>query len=549
MTKVVRMATIAVPSPVYGIPPILLIAAAFALPLLSLLIKNKKFYDAYTFVFGVIALLSAIDIFSEVLAEGRPVVYPFGGWPPPIGIVYEVDLFGAVLGLLTAAVMLLIIVYSWWYTEGMDGVEWYYTLLLGMEVGLLGCIYTGDAFNLFVMLEVLGVSAYGLVAFYRSRPEAVEAAVKYAMIGATATTIYFIALVFLYGSYQTLNMADLALKARYAHVLVSTLSGGIFGNPLVASAVAIALSLWVFTFKAALFPNHFWLPDAHPEAPTPVSAALSGLVVNVGVYAVVRFMYTIFGYGSVLDRGPMNLRDVIMLALITLGAASAIVGAMLMAVQRDVKRLLAYSTINHMGFLFMALGVGLSATPREAVALALAALVFHLINHSVGKSLLFMSTGVLIKAVGSRDLDALAGLGRRAPIAGFAIVIGALNLLGIVPLAGFFSKYMMYQAFLAANQPVLALLLILASAISIAGYAKLIYIVLGKPSTQDVVITEDGRASFVLLVLSLTCIALTVALPLGFSTLLQSVGKDLLNVGAYIGRFFTVMTNLTPGGG
>ncbi len=547
MTKVVRMATIAVPSPVYGIPPILLIAAAFALPLLSLLIKNKKFYDAYAFVFGVIALLSAIDIFSEVLAEGRPVVYPFGGWPPPIGIVYEVDLFGAVLGLLTAAVMLLIIVYSWWYTEGMDGVEWYYTLLLGMEAGLLGCIYTGDAFNLFVMLEVLGVSAYGLVAFYRSRPEAVEAAVKYAMIGATATTIYFIALVFLYGSYQTLNMADLALKARYA--LVFTLSGGIFGNPLVASAVAIALSLWVFTFKAALFPNHFWLPDAHPEAPTPVSAALSGLVVNVGVYAVARFMYTIFGYGSVLDRGPMNLRDVIMIALIILGVASAIVGAMMMAVQRDVKRLLAYSTISHMGFLFMALGVGLSTTPREAVALALAALVFHLINHSVGKSLLFMSTGVLIKAVGSRDLDALAGLGRRAPIVGFAIVIGALNLLGIVPLAGFFSKYMMYQAFLAANQPVLALLLILASAISIAGYAKLIYIVLGKPPTQDVVIPEDGRASFVLLVLSLTCIALTVALPLGFSTLLQSVGKDLLNADTYIGRFFTVMMNLTPGGG
>ncbi len=547
MTEVMEMAAIAVPSPVYGVPPILLVAAAFALPLLSLFIKNKKFYDAYAFAFGVAALLSAIDILRVVLAEGRPIVYPFGGWPPPIGIVYEVDLFGAVLGLLTAAVMLLIIVYSWWYTEGMNGVEWYYTLLLGMEAGLLGCIYTGDAFNLFVMLEVLGISAYGLVAFYRSRSEAVEAAVKYAMIGAAATTIYFIALVFLYGCYQTLNMADLALKARYAFVF--TLSGGIFGNPLVASAIAIALSLWVFTFKAALFPNHFWLPDAHPEAPTPVSAALSGLVVNVGVYAAARFMYTIFGYGSVLDRSPVNLRDVIMLALIILGAASAIVGALMMAVQKDVKRLLAYSTINHMGFLFMALGVGLSATPREAVVLALAALVFHLINHSVGKSLLFMSTGVLIKAVGSRDLDALAGLGRRAPIAGFAIVIGALNLLGVVPLAGFFSKYMMYQAFLAADQPILALLLIIASAISIAGYAKLIYIVLGKPPTQDTMIAEDGRASFVLLVLSLTCIALTIALPLGFSALLQSVGRDLLNVGAYIGRFFTIMTNLTPGGG
>ena len=528
----------------YGISPILLAVAAFALPLLSLVIKNKRFFDAYALVFGIVALYTSIKILHDVLAIHKPIVYPFGGWPPPVGIIYEVDTFGAVLGLLVSSVMLLIILYSWWYTKDLDGYVWYYTLLLGMESGLLGCIYTGDAFNLFVMLEVLGISAYGLVAFYRFKHEAVEAAIKYAMIGAAATTIYFIALVFLYGSFQTLNMADIALKARgYS---LATISGGLFGNPLIASAIALSLSLWVFTFKAALFPNHFWLPDAHPEAPTPVSAALSGLVVKVGVYASIRFLYTMFGQNSIIAV-KVPIRDILMISLLILGIASAFVGAMMMAVQKDVKRLLAYSTINHIGIIFMAIGLGISSASPEALRLAFAAAIFHIINHSIGKSLLFMSTGVMIKAVGSRDLDTLSGIGKLMPIAGISTIIGSLHLLGVIPLAGFFSKFMLYQAFLALNQPLLAVILVLTSAISLMGYAKLIAIVIGKPSSISSTlgrIKEDPIASLVLIILSIACIALTVLLPLGFEELLFKAGNSILNHESYISSFFDTMNKI-----
>ncbi len=542
---------------IYGFAPIILVIAAFAIPLLSMGIKRKRFFDVYAVFFAVIALLIAISIARDVFVEKKIIVYPFGGWPPPIGIAYEIDAYGAILGLLTASVMFVIVIYSIWYTDRMKGTGyvWFYTLLLGLEAGMLGCIYTGDAFNLFVMLEVLAICAYGLVAFYRSRPQAVEAAMKYGFIGAMATTLYFLALVLLYSSYGTLNMADLAFKSRAATVygipytalgVVYRLSGGIFGNIILSTVVAIALTVWVFTFKAALFPNHFWLPDAHPEAPTPVSAALSGLVVNVGVYAVARFMYTIFGRLSTLDivrvvvAGiTMTVRDAILMFILILGFLSALVGAILMAVQSDIKRLLAYSTISHIGLIFAGLSLGFSSISMTVSRLGLTAALFHLINHSVGKALLFLSTGVLIAFAGSRDISRIAAIGRLAPIASATTVIGVLHLIGIPPFSGFFSKYLLYQAFMAANMPILAVLVIIVSAISVLGYVKIIMAALSRHSEVVEKFKEPLSGSFALIVLAITTIVLTIALPLGFRSILDIASTSLIDFSRYINSFLT----------
>ena len=552
------MALVQLPPPIsWGLAPLALIVAAFALPIASLFIKEKRFYDAYAIAFGAFALGLAIKIMHDVIASGAPVLYPFGGWPPPLGIVYEIDLFGAVLGLLTASVMMLIIIYSVWYTEKLSGVPWYYTLLLGLEAGMLGCFYTGDIFNFFVMLEVVAISAYGLVAFYRGRAQAVEAAIKYAIIGAVATTIYFLSTIFIYGSYQTLHMAGIALRNYgYFHLTFPAMLGPrivFFGNPVVASCVALALALWVFTFKAAVFPNHFWLPDAHPEAPAPVSAALSGLVVKVGVYGVARFLYTMYGMGyEYLNVGSPPPRTLFLIALGVMGALSAIVGGIMMGIQRDVKRLLAYSTVNHIGFIFMAISVGIAGAPTTAVALALAAMTFHIINHSVGKSLLFMSTGSMIKAVGSRDIDDLAGIGRVMPIAGATTVIGALNLLGVPPFAGFLSKYLLYQAFLAAGAPYLAVLVVVASAISVMGYAKLIYTVVVRKSVNGAPrVRESPIAAGVFIVLAAATIGLFIAYPLGLNHFLKSVAYQLINPTPYMRtyiEFLTAMWSRAMGG-
>ena len=507
------MATSIEPVQSVGVLVPLLGVGAFAIPLLSLKIKKKLFFDTYTTVFSLIALiLSSYNVWL-VWKLNKPLLYAFGGWIPPLGIAYEVDMFSAVLGALTAFIMFLIVVYSVWYTRHMDGYEWYYTLLLGLETGLIGCIYTGDAFNLFVMLEVLAISAYGLVAFYRSRAQAIEAAIKYAFIGAAATTLYFLALVFIYASFGTLNMADIAIKSRETlKVLTNIFSNGVFGNIVVASAVAIALALWAFTFKAALFPNHFWLPDAHPEAPTPVSAALSGLVVNVGVYATARFVYTLFGKDSVLAM--FGYRDFVMWVLLILGILSGIIGALLMIIQNDIKRLLAYSTISHIGLIFMGIAVGFSTASPEVINIGLTAALYHTINHSVGKALLFLATGILIWASGTRDLDKMAGIGRVYPLVTVSIVIGFLQLMGFPACGGFFSKLLLYEAYVAMGMIVPALMVIVISGISVIAYMKAIYAIWFRPPASKFK-RKGGEATAILIVtlMAILCIALGLGAP------------------------------------
>ncbi len=516
-----------------------IIATAFILPVFSLIIKRKLFYDIYAIAVSLIALIATVMNLNLVLSFGAPIVYVFAGWPPPLGIIYEVDLYSAVLGVLTAAVMFLIVVYSTVYIRD-GGHAWYYTLLLGLEAGLLGCLYTGDVFNLFVMLEVLSISAYALVAYYRGKHQAIEAAMKYAIFGAVATTIYFLAVIFIYASYGTLTMADIAFKGL---VFTSNVfSGGLFGNIVVASITAIALALWAFTYKAALFPNHFWLPDAHPEAPTPVSAALSGLVVNVGVYAVARLLYTVFG----LSKPIVLLRDAVLFTLLILGIMSGLIGALMMVVQRDVKRLLAYSTISHVGLMFMGLSLGFSTLSQDIINMGLTASLYHLINHSVGKALLFLVTGVFIGMAGSRDLDKLAGMGRYNKLAMAVLIIGFLQLMGVPPLGGFFSKLMLYSAFISANMPIPAVLVVVISAISVLGYVKVIDSLWFKQVRITRIAATPKLMTYVPLVLAIISILLGVINPRITEWLAYVIEHSLSPEGvkSYIDSFNLVVYNL-----
>jgi len=458
-----------------AVSPLLLAVAGFAIPPLSLLIKNRSFWGVYASAVTGSVLLLIAGLTKHVLLTG-PVSYWFGGWPPPLGVVYVVDGLSAVFASIIATVIFLTIVYSTWYMKRFSAGPWYYTLFILLEAGSLGCVMTGDLFNLFVMVEVLAVSAYGLVSYFRSSKRSVAASARYAFVGAAATTLYFIAVVFIYGSFGTVNMADVALKSRGAELQsLQAFSGGVYGE--IALASAVALSLWVFTFKSGLFPNHFWLPDANAEAPTPVSAAFASAVDAVGVYAVIRILFTVFGAGSVLDG--VGARTVIFAVLFALGVGSALVGALLMNVQRDVKRVLAYSTISHVGMIYMAIAAAGLGT--EASATALTAGLYHILTNVVGEALLFLSFGVLIAAAGSRDLSRLAGVGR-APsiIASVGVLVGALTLFGIPPFMGFFSKLLVFIALLDSGLVFGAVMLLASTAISLMGYVRLARAALSK---------------------------------------------------------------------
>ncbi len=496
---------------------------AFTLPLLTKLFGRKKFPAIYALIAMTFAAISSTIIFIGIRIYDKPMIYKFGGWPwlPEvgyIGIVYEVDGFNAILALFTAWIMLLITIYSVWYQKHFDEPEWYYILLIGLNIGMLGCLYTGDVFNLFVMLEVLGISAYALVAYHKNKPEALEASMKYAIIGATATTIYFIGLVVIYAVYGTLNMADLTMKNYhlYQDYLYQAQRSGasLLSNTITAAGVssllAVSLALWVFTYKSALFPNHFWLPDAHPEAPTPVSAALSGLVVNIGVYATVRFLYTIFGPLSPLQ---LYYREIVLVILLVLGFLGGLVGALLMIAQKDIKRLLAYSTVSHIGLIYMAASIGFMTNKPEAVILGLTAMLYHIINHGLGKALLFMASGVFIDAAGTRNMDEMRGVGRLYPITSLAFILGFLSMMGLMPFAGFFSKLLMYQAFMEAGLLLPALAIIVISAISVLGYAKAMYAIVFSSMNKEYEKISLKGINYMLLLMALALIVLGVMYP------------------------------------
>jgi multicomponent Na+:H+ antiporter subunit D len=513
-----------------------LIISCFALPLFSLLVKKRRrALDAYAFIVSLFAESSAVITFYNVFfALDGPLVYKFGGWVPPIGIIYEVDKLNALLGLVTGTIMLLIILYSAMYMQG-KRIEWYYTLLLGLETGLLGVLYTGDAFNLFVMVEVTSISLYGLIAFYRTEGEAVDSALKYALLGAVSTTFYFIALIFYYASYGTVNMADLASKAGGLNF---PFSGSPYGSVLTGTAVALALTLWAFTFKAALFPNHFWLPDAHSAAPAPVSAALSGLVVSNGVYVIMRFLYTIFGKVSISSSPfafsasvsavgfPMVFFGSIKLILIILGSASAIIASLLMLLQKNVKRVIAYSTIFHMGLIFMGVGLGTD--------LALKAAIFHLINHAVAKSLLFISMGILASYAGSRRIDKLGGVGRYAPITFTTFLIGVLAIEGLPPFNGFMSKFMLYSAFLEAGLAPLTIVIVISTAIALMAWVKVLFSAWMKKPDRTFEKAKEFPVVIVPIILAALCVALGLLAPMIDKNILTPTVSSLKDVDSYI---------------
>ncbi len=515
-----------------GLTPVILVILAFALPLVSLIVKNRRIWEVYGVIGSLIGLLLASLTFYYTYFVESPIVYKFGAWPPPIGIVYEIDRFSSLLGLVVAGVMFLVALYSIEYLEREHGIEWYFTLFLGMEAGMLGVLYTGDVFNLFVMLEVTSVTAYGLVAFYRSRKESIEAALKYAIIGSTATTIYFIALALIYGSYGTLNMAQISLKTASPIDYFFTI---LYGNRLVsdalyypglavAGAAAIALAIWAFSVKAALFPNHFWLPDAHPAAPSPVSAVLSGLLVKVGVYAIARFTFTLF-HGASLDilvsEALKNAVNVLLVVLLVLGAASALVAGFMMIIQSDIKRLIAYSTIMHIGYIAMGLGL--------ASYIGLQATVYHAINHAVAKALLFLAAGVFIHVVGSRSIDEISGIGRVMPVTTSSFIVAAFSLAGMPPFNGFASKSLLYIGFIDAGLAPLALIIVLSSALAFMAYAKIIYGVWLKAPIRDISSLRDPswRMKIPLMVLSITCVLLGILSPYVLNYIVSPAVVDL----------------------
>lgn len=420
--------------PLYVVIPL---GSAFLISLIGKINKRISDYLANLSSFALL-VLSILAIGRNLSAE--VLVYRVGGWIPPIGICMVLDGLTPFMLITVNLVSFFVTVYSVSYMEKYTDKWKFYTLFMLMLAGMNGIIITGDLFNLFVFLEIASIASYALVAF-GTEAEELEASFKYAIMGSVASSFILLAIAILYSYTSTLNMADISLVLSEK------------GRGLITSFIAV-LFLAGFGLKAAVVPFHAWLADAHPSAPAPISAMLSGVFIKtLGVYAICRIFFNVLG-----------VSQAILFILIILGVISMIVGALLAIVQQDIKRMFAYSSISQIGYIIFAFGIG---TP-----LAILGGLFYLFNHAVFKSLLFLNSGAIEYSTGTRDLRRLGGLNSRLPVTGYTSLLGSLSISGIPPLSGFWSKLIIIIAAVEAKYYGLAIIAVLVSIVTLAYYLK-----------------------------------------------------------------------------
>jgi multicomponent Na+:H+ antiporter subunit D len=424
----------------YKIIPLFVVVPLAGAFFTSLLGKRVK---CLADLFGILTTL-ILFLFSilcvRLINEYGILVYNVGGWKVPIGIGMVLDGLSSFMLVTVNLVAFLVVLYSINYMERFTAKWKFYTLFLLMLAGMNGVIVTGDMFNLFVFLEIAAVASYALVAFGTEREE-LEAAFKYAVMGSVGSLFILLGIVILYSYTSTLNMADMN------SVLVQKGLGNI-------SIMVGVLFLMGFGLKAALVPFHAWLADAHPSAPAPISAMLSGVLIkSLGVYALVRIFYNVMGISSSLSS-----------ILLFLGTLSMIIGGLLAIGQWDLKRLLAYSSISQVGYIILAIGLG---TP-----LGILAGLFHLFNHSIFKSLLFLNSGAIEYSTGTRDLQKMGGLAKKMPVTATTAMTASVSIAGIPPFNGFWSKLLIIIACVQAKRYGYAFLAALVSILTLAMYMR-----------------------------------------------------------------------------
>ena len=368
------------------------------------------------------ATLASLVLLREVWSTGRPMVFQLGAWPAPSGITIVADLLAATLAVMCQLVMCAGLVYAWSCTDRCVRDPAFYPLFLSLATGLTGAILTGDLFNLFVFAELMVISGAALTAIADDRLGS-EAACKYFYLSLLASIALLLACGCLYVSYGTLNLADLAQRITATP-----------DRPLLP--VAIVLLLVFFLTKSAVVPFHFWQPDFHTAAPTPVSAMLSSVVVKLGVYGVLRMTTLLFVHEA----------ETIRAVLVALGGAGVVFGGLTAIGTHNAKRMLAYSTLAQIGAILVAIGWG---TPA-----ALAAAIVITFNHSLIKAALLMLAGaVASRAPGKSAAFAdITGLGRSLPLPGALFLLGGMALAGLPPTNGFVGKLALFRSGIEAAQ-------------------------------------------------------------------------------------------------
>ncbi len=421
--------------------PILQIILPLMAAPLCLLLRHPRLVWIWATLISVSCFPISIFLLKQVLAEGT-IVYELGGWAAPWGIEYRIDSLNAFILVIVTLMGAIVMPYARRSVAAeipASRIYLFYTMLLLCEAGLLGIAITGDAFNLFVFLEISSLSSYVLISFGKDR-RALTAAYRYLITGTIGATFYIIGVGLMYNVTGTLNIHDLSK-------LIPELAGS---RTIQAALAFLTVGLGL---KAALFPMHMWLPNAYAYAPSVVTVFLAATATKVAVYALIRVIYSIFGTIDLLEI--FTVRDM----LVVLALLAMFSGSLVAIYQKNLKRMLAFSSIAQIGYMVL----GLSFDTVTGVAAG----IIHLFNHAVMKGGLFMALGAVLYRIGSVHIDDLAGLGKKMPLTMAAFVGGGLSLIGVPLTVGFVSKWYLIQAALEKGWWFVAILIVASSLLAV----------------------------------------------------------------------------------
>ena len=420
-------------------------ALQVAIPLVSaplcLLLRNPRHAWVWSTIVSWLVLAMAILLVQRVSVDGT-ISYAIGAWATPWGIEYRIDMAGALMILVIATIGAGVMPYAWRSIQHelhKKNAGLFYTCYLLCLTGLLGVVVTGDAFNLFVFLEISSLSSYVLISLGSSR-RALTAAYQYLVMGTIGATFILIGIGLLYMMTGTLNMLDISQRL-----------------PEVADTrtirVAFAFVTVGVSIKLALFPLHIWLPNAYTFAPSVVTAFIAATATKVGVYVLLRFFFTVFGIH--FSFNSMHVGEILML----LAVAAILVASLVAIFQNNVKRMLAYSSVAQIGYIIL----GISLATSDGVSAGM----IHLFNHALIKCALFLALGCIFLRLGSVEITDMHGLGRQMPWTMAAFVAGGLSLIGLPLTAGFISKWYLVSALLTDGYWPLAVLILVSSLLAL----------------------------------------------------------------------------------
>lgn len=442
-----------------------LIAAPFCL-----ILSRPRLVWLFALIVSGIAFLISILLLQQVMASGT-IVYELGGWSAPWGIEYRIDKLNAYLLLIISSISTVVLLAAHISIQKEIPEHrhtLFYILYLLSLAGMLGIVSTGDAFNVFVFLEISSLSAYALIALGKDR-RALWASYQYLIMGTIGATFILIGVGLMYQMTGTLNMEDLSRRL-----------------PEVAQTrtvfTAFAFIIVGVCLKLALFPLHLWLPNAYAYAPSIVTAFFAATATKVAIYLLIRFTFSVFGLSFSFTTLPLQMLFVVLGLLGIFAASTAAI------YQQNVKRLFAYSSVAQVGYMIVGFSI--------STVTGLTATLLHLFNHALMKSALFLALGAVMYRIDSVQLPDFQGLGRQMPLTMAAIVVGGLSLIGVPLTVGFVSKWYLVMAAIENGWWPVAVLILLGSLLAIVYVWRIVEVAYFKPPLAGRETIKEAPLSF-----------------------------------------------------